>query len=135
MIVTCPSCGHQNSFEQPYPYHAGFSNQGFLYNDAGDRTLVWSSYDSAWENLVGRVHPWALDEKEWSRVEAALVPLNDGSRWRASNRPRCTACNEPIGKSIGDAEIHYLVYPGSLLLDDAGANGFSKVLGPGASAA
>ena len=135
MIVTCPNCGHQNSFEQPYPYHAGFGNQGFLYSDAGDRTLVWSSRDLAWENLVGPVHPWVLDANGWSRVEAALAPLSDGTRWRASNKPRCTACHAPIGESIVDNEIYYLVYPGSLLLDDGGTNSFFKVLGPGASAA
>ena len=82
MIVACPHCAHQNSFEQPYPYHAGFGNQGFLYNDTGDRTLVWSSYDSAWTTLAGPVHPWGLDAQSWSRVEAALAPLSDGTRWR-----------------------------------------------------
>jgi len=40
-------CGFDNSFDQPYPFHAGFSNAGFLYNEAGNLTLVWSSFDPA----------------------------------------------------------------------------------------
>jgi len=28
--LRCPTCGHANNFDQPYAYHAGFSDQGFL---------------------------------------------------------------------------------------------------------
>jgi hypothetical protein len=135
MIVRA-ECGHENTFDQPYPYHAGFGNQGFLYNDAGNRTLVWGSYDPAWERLVGRIHPWMLDEAGWARVEAALAPAADGTRWKASNQPRCRTCGVPIGHSIGEGEIHYLVYPGSLLLDEPeGPNQFHRALEHGHSAA
>lgn len=43
VTIDCSSCGHKNDFEQPSPFHAGFGNQGFLYNDAGNLTLACSS--------------------------------------------------------------------------------------------
>ena len=54
VIITCASCGHENGFARPYPFHAGFSNQGFLYNDDGNLTLVWSSFEPAYEAWVGK---------------------------------------------------------------------------------
>lgn len=118
MIVPCYACGHSNEFEQPYAYHAGHGNQGFLYNEAGDRTLVWSSFDPAWESLAGAVHPWTLGLEAWARVEAALHPAPSGGRWRAANPPRCLACRAAIGRGMGDGAISYYVYPRSVLLDD-----------------
>ena len=129
MIVACSACGHENSFEQPYAYHAGFGNQGFLYNDAGNRTLVWSSFDPAWESLIGQVHPWTLGSSGWDRVEAALAPLPDGTQWKATNPPRCTQCGAAIGRPISSGEIYYLVFPESLVLDEpAGANEFRELI-------
>jgi len=52
MVIKYNSCGYENGFVQPYPYHAGFGNQGFLYNDAGNMTLVWSIYDRDYADLV-----------------------------------------------------------------------------------
>ena len=136
MVIRCSGCGHETSFEQPYPYHAGFGNQGFLYNDAGDRTLVWSSFDPAWERLAGQVHPWTLSAASWSSVEAALAPLADGTRWKATNPPRCLRCRQAIGRSIADGEIYYFVYSGSFLLDEPpGSNEFRKVINERVSAA
>jgi hypothetical protein len=128
LTITCKACGGFNSFEQPYPYHAGFGNQGFLYNDAGTLTLVWSSYHPAYESIVGRKHPWSLSESERSALERALRPSPAGDRWRFANPPRCLTCHEAIGQSImGD--ISYLVYPGSVETEkqDAG-NGFEAWL-------
>ena len=118
MDVDCSSCGARNHFDQPYAYHAGHADQGFLYNDAGTRTLVWSSYDAAWEAVAGRVHPWTLGAKDWARVEALLQPAPDGGRWRAANPPRCLRCGAPIGRGMGEHEISYLVYADSVILDD-----------------
>jgi hypothetical protein len=53
MNVTCPSCSHVMTFDQPNRFHAGFANQGFLYSDSGRLTLVWSSFDPAWEAPCG----------------------------------------------------------------------------------
>ena len=136
MIVRCSACGHENSFAQPYAYHAGFANQGFLYNDAGNRTLVWSSFDPAWEGLVGQVHPWTLESSGWARVEAALNPLPDGTTWKANNPPRCEECRAAIGRAIADGEIYYLIFPNSFILDQpSGVHGFARVLKSRAPAA
>src|SRR5688500_5100206 len=116
MVVSCSSCGHVNIFEQFYPFHAGHANQGFLYNDAGNCTLVWSSFDPAFEALVGRMHPWSLGPESWARIEARLKPAPFGGRWRAANPPRCLQCSTPLESPIGEGAIHYVVYPGSVLL-------------------
>jgi hypothetical protein len=121
MDVTCKACGHVNAFAQPYPYHAGHANQGFLYNDDGNRTLVWSSFDPAWEALAGRLHPWTLGPESWARIEAVLAPAPGGGRWRAVNPPRCAGCSQPLGAPIGSGGISYLEYPGSVVLDDGPA--------------
>jgi len=61
--LRCATCGHCNEFDQPYAYHAGFGDQGFLYNDAGDCTLVWNINDPAYEAVLTRYapeQPWEL---------------------------------------------------------------------------
>jgi hypothetical protein len=60
-----------------------------------------------------------LGPEGWALLENALRRSPDGSRWSAGNRPRCTGCHEPIGRSISQGEIHYLEYPGSVLLDSS----------------
>ena len=129
MDVYCSACGQTTHFDQPHSYHAGFANQGFLYNDAGNLTLVWSSFDKAWESIAGAVHPWMVNAATWARLESALHPAPHGGRWRAANPPRCSRCRSPIGQSIADGEIHYLIYPGGLLVDDGpNARTLSSVL-------
>ena len=51
MVVTCSTCGHVHHLEQPHAFHAGFSNEGFLYNDEGTLVLVWSSFDPEYERV------------------------------------------------------------------------------------
>ena len=117
MIIDCSRCNHDNEFEQPYRYHAGFGDQGFLYNDAGTLTLVWSSYDPAYVAIVGKVHPWGLGPSAQALLESALLPAPSGGQWRFGNPARCTACGAEIGQPMLEWNIHYLVYPGSLILD------------------
>ena len=132
MIVNCPDCDHRIQFEQPYAYHAGFANQGFLYSDAGTSTLIWSSLDPAYEAVVGAHHPWALDVEQQSLLEAQLKPAPDGGAWRFSNPPRCPACAAPIGEPIGGS-IYYFRYPESVVLDQGPAErSFHEVLEPAA---
>ena len=116
-VVKCASCGRANIFNQPYPYHAGFSDQGFLYNDAGDLTLTWSCYDPAYGGLTGGRSPWMLSLAEQQAVEAALRAAPHGGRWRFSNPARCLSCRTPISGPIG-ASIYYLLYDGSIHASD-----------------
>src|ERR1700722_4935849 len=114
--IKCLSCGHENIFDQPYPFHAGFSNEGFLYNDQGNLTLIWSSFDPAYEAIVGRNHPWALTADQQRRFEDALRPAPSGGRWRFANPARCTKCAYPISGPITKT-IYCLDYPGSINAD------------------
>ena len=128
-VVECRVCGHANEFNQPYAYHAGFGNQGFLYNDVGNLTLVWSSFDPAYEKIVGQRHPWALTPELEAAIEQSLLPAPTGGSWRFVNPPRCVSCGEPIGEPMSQSNIYYLVYPGSLVLDEGPSqHAFTKVL-------
>ena len=118
LTLTCKACGETNAFDQPYPYHAGFGHQGFLYNDAGTLTLVWSSFDPTYESIVGEKHPWMLSSAEQRSLEEALMPSPGDDNWRFSNPPRCMVCRQPIGESITTG-IHYYVYRGSVLTETA----------------
>ncbi|MDH4230811.1 MAG: hypothetical protein OEW04_02150 [Nitrospirota bacterium] len=116
-IIQCSSCGHENIFAQTYPYHAGFANQGFLYNDAGNLTFVWSSFDSTYEAIVGQRHPWALEEEEDKfKIEDLLLPAPSGGCWRFSNPARCLDCGKPISDPM-IMQIYYVVYEGSINAD------------------
>jgi hypothetical protein len=112
--IACPSCGHINLFQQPYPYHAGFADQGFLYNDEGNLTLVWSVYDPAFEAFFGKGNPWALSDHRMLVFEAALKPAPSGGNWRFANPARCNSCSQPISGRMGDT-IYYFIYPGSVI--------------------
>ena len=115
-LVPCAACHLVNVFNQPYQYHAGFGNQGFLYNDTGTLTLTWSSFDPAYEAIVGRRHPWALTTELQRKLEDRLAPAPIGGRWRFSNPPRCRFCGHAIGTPIG-TNIYYLIYDGSIDAD------------------
>jgi len=122
LVVTCPKCGHENVFNQPYKYHAGFGNQGFLYNDAGNCTLTWGSYDPDYIAIVGQVHPWTLGPKSQRKLEAALKPSPKGDRWLFSNPARCLKCSHPISQPI-TGDIYYLEYAGSVDVEPTGRAG------------
>ena len=117
MVVTCKACRGSTEFQQPYAYHAGFGNQGFLYNDAGTLTLVWSSYDPAFEAVVGAKVPWMLTPELRSALESRLPPAPVGGRWRFSNPARCPKCGVEVAGPMTQ-NIYYLVYDGSVVLDD-----------------
>jgi hypothetical protein len=116
MEIACKSCRRLVELEQPYAYHAGFADQGFLYNEAGTLTLVWSSFDDAYEHIVPHSNPWALTPEQRSDVERQLAPAPSGGRWLFSNPARCPSCAAQISAPITET-IYYLVYPGSLVLD------------------
>ena len=115
--ITCRKCGHVNVFEQPYAYHAGFGNQGFLYNDEGNLTLTWSSFDPDYVKIVGESHPWMLTEEKRIALEEWLPPAPKGGRWRFKNSGRCLKCQSEIIDPIG-RNIYYVLYQGSVVVDD-----------------
>jgi hypothetical protein len=126
--VTCKSCATENEFAQPYAYHAGFGNQGFLYDEAGTLTLIWSTFDPSWQQLVGKTHPWGLTAQQRDLLETALLPAPSGGKWLFGNPPRCLSCGASIGDSI-ISTIYFFVYPNSVDLESlpSGWN-FSLVL-------
>jgi len=114
--ITCRKCGHMNIFEQPYAYHAGFGNQGFLYSDEGNLTLVWGSYDPDWQKIVGRAHAWATTEEKRKAFEDWLQPAPKGGKWSFKNPGRCLECHAEIIDPI-EKNIYYVLYSGSIVVD------------------
>jgi len=108
-------------FNQPYAYHAGFADQGFLYNDEGNLTLVWSVCDSEFVRIAGNVNPWVLDDqKKWKAFEDWLPNTPHGGRWRFDNPARCLSCKAEISPPMR-RNVYYVLYDGSVVAD-----GFSK---------
>jgi len=122
IVIKCGSCGHENVFNQPYKYHAGFGNQGFLYNEAGNCTLTWSSFDPDYEAIVGANHPWALDQMSQKKIEDSLKLSPYGDHWGFKNPARCLECKKPISQPI-DEDIYFLKYDNSVDLDPNGQKG------------
>jgi hypothetical protein len=116
MVIKCNSCGYENEFAQPYPYHAGFGNQGFLYNDAGNLTLVWDLYDPDYGALVGFKDALHLTDKDRATIESSLLPARFGGRFRFANPARCKQCGAEIGGPMLRT-VNYLVYEGGLVTD------------------
>ena len=114
--VKCASCGLVNIFDQPYPYHAGFGDQGFLYNDEGNLTLIWSAFDPAFVAIVGNWNPWVLTREQQTQFEDALLPAPSGGRWRFKNPARCKYCNAPISDPM-NSSIYYVVFEGTVNTD------------------
>ena len=65
----CQHCRKPLTFVQ---YHAGFSDQGFLYCGKDGTVLTWSSYDRHYTAVAMDKHPWMLDDDERDRVEKRL---------------------------------------------------------------
>jgi hypothetical protein len=116
LSIKCKLCGKDILFDQPYVYHAGFADQGFLYNDAGTLTLVWSISDPVFDAMFPGQTPWMLSLSNRRQFEKILLPAPDGGRWRFRNPARCIYCGKPISRPMLHS-IHYLVYPGSILTD------------------
>ena len=95
-------------------YNAGFPVHGFLYNDAGTLTLVYSGFDPVFDELFPeRVH-LCSNPQLMQEFEDMLQPAPVGGRWRFSNPARCVFCAEPISESCLHT-IVYIVYPGSII--------------------
>jgi len=114
--ITCRKCGHINVFEQPYAYHAGFGDQGFLYNDDGNLTLTWSVYDTEYVKITGHQNPWVITEEKRQKFEDWLPPAPKGGKWKFKNPGRCLKCQSEIIPPIGK-NIYYVLYEGSVVVD------------------
>lgn len=115
--ITCRKCGHINVFDQPYAYHAGFGDQGFLYNDEGNLTLTWSVYDADYVKITGPSNPWAITEEKRKAFEDWLPPAPKGGRWKFENPGRCLKCQSEIIPPIRK-NIYYVLYEGSVVVDE-----------------
>jgi hypothetical protein len=117
--IPCPQCQRPNHFAQPHLYHAGFGDQGFLYDDAGHLTLTWSIYDPIFERYVGKRVAWDLSAEERRPFEDALKPAPSGGRWRFENPARCLFCGAKLLDPIGPASVYYVLYPDSIVTSPA----------------
>jgi hypothetical protein len=107
MLFNCPSCEHLIIVEYPRIIHAGFNDSGFLYcNTCGD-LLTWSSYDVAYQSLLGGKPPWDLTEDEKSIIESHVVKCPCGGAFTFKALPRCPECTQPIPGIIPD-RIHWV---------------------------
>lgn len=107
MDICCPVCNVSFHIDQPYQYHAGFGNQGFLYCDSCPNLVVFGSYDPEYVKIIQSKHPWTLNEAEKERVESRLRHCSCGGRFRFTAAPRCPLCNAPIPSILRDF-IHYV---------------------------
>ncbi len=105
--MNCKHCGKELEFDQPYPINAGFSNQGFLYNETGTLTLIWSSFDSVYESIFGKKHPWMLSKADRNKLELKLLPSPKGDKWSFKNSLRCKYCLKPISDPITKTIYYY----------------------------
>jgi hypothetical protein len=103
----CKYCGFELEFDQPYPIHAGFSNEGFMYSDDGKQTLVWSSFDPDYILIVGDKHPWTLNDNERNKFELSLCPSSLCSNWSFRNSIRCVHCHQPYSGPITETIYYY----------------------------
>lgn len=105
--IQCPACHQTFQIAQNYQYHAGFSNEGFLYCDSCPNLVVFSSYDPRYTKIVGERHPWALTDSDCRTVEDHLRPCTCGGHFCFSAAPRCPLCNATI-RQILYGSIYYV---------------------------
>src|SRR3989338_5439487 len=108
MRLTCPRCHKALHLRQPYPYHAGFGEQGFLYCNKDSTVLTFSVFDRRFQKLIGEKMPWTLNSKDKSNVERALKPCPCGGRFRFKNPAKCPHCGKVLRRGITN-DIHYIV--------------------------
>lgn len=88
----CPNCGRKLQYAR---YHAGFSNEGFMYCDRDETVLTWDAYSPNYRRITSQL-PWELDVSEQRRVEAAVKPCPYGGGFSFENPPLCPHCHESL---------------------------------------
>ena len=115
-VVSCAACTAEILFDAPPSTEdARLKDLAFLYNDAGNLTLVWTPTDPSYRSLFGDRKPWELSPEQQNAFEVRLKPAPDGGQWRFSNSARCPSCGEAISAPITQCDL-CLIYEGSLLL-------------------
>jgi hypothetical protein len=105
--IECPVCHQTFHTAQKQQYHAGFSNEGFLYCDSCPNIVVFSSYNPRYTHIAGNRHPWTLTEADLPLVESHLKPCPCGGHFRFAAAPRCPLCNASIREILRDS-MHYV---------------------------
>ena len=125
--INCPKCGHLNVFDQPYVYHAGFADTGFLYNDYGNQTLVWNVFDSEFVRFFGEMKPSVFQNKENVKAFEDWLPNAPfGGRWKFGNPARCLSCKSEIAPPMGRG-VNYVIYVGSIVADSRSKGEFKSL--------
>jgi len=110
MDLNCPHCHKVIHLKQKYPYHAGFSNQGFIYCDSCPNIFEFHSYNQSYISVLGKhIHPWSLSSSEKKKVEDNLKPCPCGGYFRFNAYPRCPHCNNNIQSLLPD-KIHFIEF-------------------------
>ena len=107
MLLNCPSCKKEIKLQQKHFYHAGFSNQAYLYCDKDSTTLTFGSYNSNYVRIMGSKHPWMLTTQEKAEVEKNLKPCKCGGRFRFDAPPLCPFCKASLASLLPD-KIHFM---------------------------
>lgn len=120
--LTCEKCKTVYDIDQPHPYHAGFSELGFLYCNKCPNVLIWNIFDPIYaeitEKKVFRGHfpkvetfefipPWELEPEDHKSVENALKPCPCGGQFKFENKLLCLKCQHPLAGSILDTIYYY----------------------------
>ncbi len=100
----CPHCGSDLTYQR---YHAGFSNQGFMYCSDDEAVLVWDAYNPIYQRLTDK-HPWMLSTEEQRQIEEAIKPCPYGGHFAFTNPPLCPTCHKSVAFIVPDP-IYYVV--------------------------
>jgi len=107
-IHECKFCQHKINTAYPNVIHTGLNNTGFMYCNNCPNVLVWSTFDVNYEMLVGKKHPWALNEIEKRKIESNVISCECNGRFTFNAKPRCPNCNNEIPEIQPDS-INFIV--------------------------
>jgi hypothetical protein len=108
--IECASCGSEFTLNQNHPYHAGFSDMGFLYCDKDTTVVTWNDItDTIYRELVGTKAPWALTVEQKETVENALKSCPCGGEFKFRNPLRCPKCNATMKEGISEESIYVYI--------------------------
>ncbi len=99
-------------------FHAGFSNEGFMYCSRDETLLTWDAYDPEYRRLT-ESYPWMLAADEQKAVESAAKPCPCGGMFAFANAPRCPSCHDVLAPL--DSAREYFLVTGRRLRADADA--------------